>query len=851
LAHKSAAWPGDDEMIIRSQHEGVLTLRLAYGKVSAIDVELLDALTRELDGFADDVRALVLTSTGSTFSAGLNLFRITRDGADYVQRLLPLLSRFLRSLFAFPRPVVAAADGHAIAGGCVIALAFDTRLMAEGPGRIGLPELLVGVPFPAAALEVVRFALPREKVQALIYTGRSLSAQEARGAGLVDQVVARRAAGAGAVGRPPVGANPAAGVSPDQPSTAGGGAAADRGSGRVAGSGGDESVDGGEDARADPRVPAADLGQVVDSETNSAPHPIATASIDRRLKARGAPAVGESPVRYRGFMQMDRSFCSASLARRRFLLAGTIAALVVLSPGPAPAQEPLLWGSLKAGPCSVGYRSLYQLDHTRQYDPEFATDPTKPPAHKPRPILLCIWYPAQRTDAKPMEYRQYLDVSSDDALIAPFAQRLSRHVVKVVSDTTVGKEPANRTPAETAAFERLLATRTFAVKDPPPAQGRFPVVLNHAGLNGVADDNSVLFELLASHGYVVLSSAYPNYYAEGVGITSDLHTSFRDLEFLSRYARGLPFADADQLGAMGHSWGAIAVLHWAALPDSPLRAFVTLDSGFEYGAIEDTGVEPLILHMRTNKGNIRAAALRFAGRPTLTTNFDFLEPHLKYAPDYQAAVASLTHNDYLTHGAIGPALLPEKWPDPKGARRTNYDRVCRHILLFFDATLKQQAAAREALQKSVRGETLDDGFKLKFKPAAPVPPTNGQLASYLKQHGLEKTLELIRSFPNFYPGRVAGAASILVQDGDATAALPALRWAVNEDPKSTTRQVSLGNALVVAGDRAGALAAYRKAAELFPKDDEMAKNERLREGYKYLIDKGLTDLGSSKPPKDR
>jgi hypothetical protein len=131
------------------------------------------------------------------------------------------------------------------------------------------------------------------------------------------------------------------------------------------------------------------------------------------------------------------------------------------------------------------------------------TDPTKPPAHKPRPILLCIWYPAKKTDAKPIEYRQYLDVSSDDALVAPFVKRLSRHVVAAVSEGTVGKEPANRTPAETAAFERLLATRTFAVKDAAPTDGRFPVVLNHAGLGGVADDNSVLFELLASHGYVV------------------------------------------------------------------------------------------------------------------------------------------------------------------------------------------------------------------------------------------------------------------------------------------------------------------------------------------------------------
>jgi enoyl-CoA hydratase len=177
-------------MIERSQHEGVLTLRLAHGKASALDVELLDALLGELNGAGEDVRAVILTGTGSIFSAGVDLFRVTREGADYVRRFLPLLSRFLRTLFTFPRPVVAAVNGHAIAGGCVIVLACDTRLMAEGTGTIGVPELVVGVPFPTSALEVVRFAVPADKVQSLVYTGRTLSAREALGAGLVDELVA-------------------------------------------------------------------------------------------------------------------------------------------------------------------------------------------------------------------------------------------------------------------------------------------------------------------------------------------------------------------------------------------------------------------------------------------------------------------------------------------------------------------------------------------------------------------------------------------------------------------------------------------------------------------------------------
>jgi enoyl-CoA hydratase len=176
-------------MIARSRQEGVLTLRLAHGKASALDVELLDALLHELNSVTEDVHAVILTGTGSIFSAGVDLIRLTREGADYVRHFLPRLSRSLRALFTFPKPVIAAVNGHAIAGGCVIALACDIRLMAEGRGTIGVPELLVGVPFPTVPLEIVRFAIPRQKLQSLIYTGRTLSAADALAAGLVDELV--------------------------------------------------------------------------------------------------------------------------------------------------------------------------------------------------------------------------------------------------------------------------------------------------------------------------------------------------------------------------------------------------------------------------------------------------------------------------------------------------------------------------------------------------------------------------------------------------------------------------------------------------------------------------------------
>ncbi len=94
-----------------------------------------------------------------------------------------------RTLFTFPRPVVAAVNGHAIAGGCIIAAACDARLMAAGDGRIGMPELVVGVPFPAIILEICRFAFPQPALQQLVYRGMTSKPDDALRRGLIDEVV--------------------------------------------------------------------------------------------------------------------------------------------------------------------------------------------------------------------------------------------------------------------------------------------------------------------------------------------------------------------------------------------------------------------------------------------------------------------------------------------------------------------------------------------------------------------------------------------------------------------------------------------------------------------------------------
>lgn len=160
--------------------EGIAVVTMRHGKANALDVEFCEALAArftDLRGAA--AKAVVLTGQGKIFSAGVDLKRLSAQGAPYIRRFLPALHRLYDAAFFHPKPVVAAINGHAIAGGAVLAACADRRVMANDGGRIGVTELLVGVPFPALAFEIVRHATPPYFFSETILSGATFPADVA------------------------------------------------------------------------------------------------------------------------------------------------------------------------------------------------------------------------------------------------------------------------------------------------------------------------------------------------------------------------------------------------------------------------------------------------------------------------------------------------------------------------------------------------------------------------------------------------------------------------------------------------------------------------------------------------
>ena len=158
-----------------------------------MDLELCDNLAQLFKRLSSDpsCRAVVLSGNGKVFSAGVDLKRLLAEGDDYLERFLPALMSMFESAFRFPKPMVAAINGHAIAGGCILACTADYRL-AVSRVKIGIPELRVGVPLPAAAIEIMRYAASPAAFQRMVKIGATFHGDECVALGLADELVDRQ-----------------------------------------------------------------------------------------------------------------------------------------------------------------------------------------------------------------------------------------------------------------------------------------------------------------------------------------------------------------------------------------------------------------------------------------------------------------------------------------------------------------------------------------------------------------------------------------------------------------------------------------------------------------------------------
>lgn len=487
----------------------------------------------------------------------------------------------------------------------------------------------------------------------------------------------------------------------------------------------------------------------------------------------------------------------------------------------ACAQDPMLWGSLKPGRYHAGFRTEVRFDLSRQYDVDYAGDPLNPPVRKPRPILIAVWYPTEKSGPA-MPFRQYIERPINPQAKS-FQQRLAKYMPEVVALDMFAKKSAELTKEESAAVEHFMEARTYAIDGAPPAPGKFPVIIDHPGLGGGYEDNATLYEFLASNGYIVISSAFQMAESTRMSTDWDLDRSLHDLDFLANAAANTPQADTTKIAVMGHSFGGQAALAWAASPFNSVAALVTLDSGLEAVPLTFPGISKLYTLMEANRKNVRCPVLRIV-KQSDEPNFSYLDPYLKFAPSYESTVGSLRHNDFLTHGAVRYALLPAKATGPN--TRASYDRICTHVLAFLDLSLKGSRSRME--------EGLDKGFTLRFRPAAPSPPTARQLAASIRRDGVNRAVNLIRQCKDDIElggDGIGGACTILAEENNLPQALTLIQGCAKIYPDSMVIFSIQGGLLLQAGEKAKAIESYQHAKDCvrFQKVDDETKARWTKE----------------------
>jgi len=177
--------------VVVEQVDEVAVLRIQRGKGNSLSPALIEELLDALRAppIAESSRALVLTGEGRFFSTGLDLVELSKLDRAGMLLFLDRLQGLLAALYVFGRPVVAAVNGHAVAGGCLLALCADWRVLARGEARMGLNEITLGLPLPQAGLEITQEHLRGSAYAEVVFGGQTHGTDDALRLTLADEAV--------------------------------------------------------------------------------------------------------------------------------------------------------------------------------------------------------------------------------------------------------------------------------------------------------------------------------------------------------------------------------------------------------------------------------------------------------------------------------------------------------------------------------------------------------------------------------------------------------------------------------------------------------------------------------------
>jgi len=494
------------------------------------------------------------------------------------------------------------------------------------------------------------------------------------------------------------------------------------------------------------------------------------------------------------------------------------AGLIVLLASAAACADsgPLFRFTEKPGPHPVGLKVVEQYDYSRTF--RRSTDEFgKPyPGERARPLQTLVWYPAEQGGGHSMTLADYGNLWA--------------------TETSFGHPKLSEDAKEwLAAVKPLLATSLWAVRDAPPASGRFPVIIYGPGASSVSWENIDLCEYLASHGYVVVSS--PDFGATTRRMTIDLagiNTQAKDMTFLIGFAQTLPDTDMSAVAVMGHSWGGISNV-FAAARDSRVDALVALDGSLRYypSLVKQAGdVHPERLTVPLLYFAQSQMDLEYAARELNSGQLD--GPNVLNSWTHGDLV--LAHMLGLAHAEFSTKWQRDQrwWTDYPQYQPADYGRedaiagyawMARYTLAFLNGYLKHDGAAMNFLKKTPAENGVPAHLMtVTYRPAEGPPVSFDAFRAETGRQGFDHAADIYAAFQKQQPNFKLEEADLiywtnqLMADDHPAQAVTLLELTVQMYPDSAEDYISLGNAYRQAGQKDRAIESYHKALAKDPEN---------------------------------
>ena len=340
------------------------------------------------------------------------------------------------------------------------------------------------------------------------------------------------------------------------------------------------------------------------------------------------------------------------------------------------AQEGNLWGDLKPGDYTPGFRLIEKLDKSRCYPaPEDTT-------MKARPVRIYIWYPTLKSDRSSLRFGDFVRMAAADFGLTAEA------VCTEWTPTPLAKG------LDQERLNALFKNCTLAVSEANPAEGAFPLIIFGQGLYYEFPlSHLVLCEFMASHGYVVATCPLMGTHCRLVNLNvEDLETQIRDLEVVIAYMRTQPYVHPDRLGIVGFDLGGMAGL-LLCMRNPEVDSFLSLDAGILFEHFSGLpNNHPNYYEERFTIPWMHMTQSRFVEAFRDEQKLPSLMDRKEYGDSYLVQVPTTNHGAFSSYATFGILdAVPGYWGPIEQNLEPIYEAICRTALIFFNAYLKQDS----------------------------------------------------------------------------------------------------------------------------------------------------------------